>query len=233
MHKIIPDTTIREQGTVPAQDVWPPPKGGTSIVAVPSPPTAQLWVQPGGVGTPIITTDPLAGVQSGVANAATGEVSVCLGGSSNVASGGGTVCLGGFDNEATGSSAGVYSSFLCASTGTTAVCLASNEATASGLGAACIASASGVASGDFSAVIGGTSGIAGGRNSVSIGGGSAPNDNDIAIGGAIALVGFFGAACVAQQPAGGTGIAGPVYTANEQAMLQAVYNALVNLGLIA
>ena len=231
MSNIIPDTTIREQGTVPAQDVWPPPKGSPSVVIPPSPP--QLWTQPGGAGTPIITSDPLAGVQSGVANSAAGEVSVCLGGSSNTASGGGTVCLGGFDNVASGSSAGVYSSFLCESTGTTAVCLASNEATASGLGAACIASASGVASGDFSAVIGGTNGVAGGRNAVSIGGGNAPNDNDIAIGGATALVGFFGAACVAQQAPGGTGIAGPVYGPNEQQMLQAVYDALVNLGLIA
>src|SRR5208337_2439676 len=127
MSNIIPDTTIQEVGTVPAQDVWPPVLPAGAIP--PSPPILQLWTQPGGAGAPIITTDPLAGVQSGVANAATGGVSVCLGGSSNVASGGGTVCLGGFDNEATGSSAGVYSSFLCESTGTTAVCLASNEAT--------------------------------------------------------------------------------------------------------
>src|SRR5271170_3719647 len=225
MHKIIPDTTIREQGTVPAQDVWPPPKGGTSIVAVPSPPTAQLWVQPGGAGTPIITTDPLAGVQSGVANAATGEVSVCLGGSSNVASGGGTVCLGGFGNTASGSSSGVYSCFLCSSSGTTSVCLASNGAVANNFCSSCISSAGGVASGTFAVCIGGTNGVAAGNNSVSIGGGNAPNNDDIAIGGATANVGFFGAACVPQQPAGGTGIAGPVYGANEQQMLQAVYSA--------
>ncbi len=237
MPNIIPDTTIREQGTVPAQDVWPPLSsqsgGNPGPPGPPGPPGVQFWTQPGGAGTPIVTTDPLAGVQSGVANSAAGEVSVCLGGSSNVASGGGTVCLGGFDNEATGSSAGVYSSFLCSSTGTTAVCLASNEATASALGSACVASAGGTASGDFSAVIGGTNGVAGGRNAVSIGGGSAPNDNDIAIGVAASLVGFFGAAPVAQQAAGGTGIAGPVYGPNEQQMLQAVYSALVNLGIIA
>jgi hypothetical protein len=195
--------------------------------------STQLWTQPGGAGTPIETTDPLAGVQSGVANSASGEVSVCLGGSSNTASGGGTVCVGGFGNTITGASAGCYSSYLCSSTGTTSVCMASNGAVASALGSACIASAGGVASGDWSACIGGTNGIAAGQNAVSIGGGNAPNDNDIAIGGAAALVGFFGAACVAQQADGGSGTAGPVYTANEQQMLQAVYTALKNLGLIA
>lgn len=80
MPNIIPDTTIQEQGVVPAQDVWPPAPGGGS--------SPQLWVQPGGAGTPIGASDPLAGVQSGVDNVASGEVSVCLGGSSNTASGG-------------------------------------------------------------------------------------------------------------------------------------------------
>lgn len=222
---IIPDTTIVEPGTVPAQDVWPP---------VPLPPLPpQLWTQPDGLGTPIETTDVLAGVQSGVDNSSSGVVSVCLGGLFNEASGGGTVCLGGFANVASGSSSGVYSSYVCESTGTTAVCMASNGALASGLGSACVGSAGGIASGIWCAVIGGTNGVAGGQNSVSIGGGNAPNDNDIAIGGAIALVGFFGAACVGQQAPGGTGVAGPVYGANEQQMLQAVYDALVNLGLIA
>jgi hypothetical protein len=224
MSNIIPDTTIREPGNVPAQDVWPPVPGAV---------IAQLWTQPGGPATPIVTIDPLASVQSGVNNSAAGEVSVCLGGSTNTASGGGAVCMSGFANTASGSSAGVYSSFLCTSSGTTSVCLASNGATASGLGSACIGSAGGTASAPWTAVIGGTNGVAGGQNAVSIGGGNAPNPNDIAIGGAIALVGFFGAACVPQQAAGGTGIAGPAYGPNEQQMLQAVYNALKNLGLIA
>lgn len=227
---IIPDKTILEPGTVPAQDVWPPFPEPPEPSPSPSP---QLWTQPGGAGTPIVTTDPLAGVQSGVDNSASGEVSVCLGGAVNVSSGGGASCISGFANVASGASAGCYASYECESSGTTSVCLASNGAVASALGSACVASAGGVASGDWSACIGGTNGVAAGQNSVSIGGGNAPNDNDIAIGGAIALVGFFGAACVAQQAAGGTGIAGPVYGPNEQQMLQAVYSALKNLGLIA
>jgi hypothetical protein len=141
--------------------------------------------------------------------------------------------MGGFGNTASGASCGVYASYLCLSSGTNAACIGCDQATASGESSVCLGSAGGIASGIWSAVIGGTDGVAAGENSVSIGGGVAPNDNDIAIGGAIALVGFFGATPVAQQPAGGTGIAGPTYTANEQQMLQAVYNALVNLGLIA
>jgi len=221
---IIPDLTIKEPGVGPGQDYWP---------TLPGPQLTLPWTQPGGPGTPIVTTDPLAGVQSGVANAASGEVSVCLGGSSNIASGGGTVCMGGFANTASGSSSGVYSCFVCSSTGTTSACLASNGAVASNFCSSCISSAGGVASGAFAVCIGGTNGVAGGQNSVSIGGGNAPSDNDIAIGGAIALVGFFGATCVPQQAAGGTGVAGPVYGLNEQQMLQAVYTALKNLGLIA
>lgn len=222
--KIIPDLTIRELGVGPGQDYWPTQPG------------AQLtlpWAQPGGGGTPIVTTDPLAGVQSGVVNNASGEVSVCLGGSLNTASGGGCVCLGGFANIASGSSSGVYSCFVSTSSGTTSVCIGSNGATASNFCSVCLASAGGVASGKFAACIGGTNGIAAGDNSVSIGGGNAPNNGDIAIGNASANAGFFGVPCVPQQPAGGTGIAGPVYGANEQAMLQAVYNALKNFGLIA
>jgi hypothetical protein len=242
MSNIVPNLTISEQGVVPAQDVWPP-------VPVLPPPSGFLWTQQG-PGQPIVTTDPNATVQSGVNQTVTplAEVSVCLGGSSNTCSNGGTVCLGGFLNTASGSSAGVYSSFLCTSSGTTSVCAASNGSTASGLGSACIGSAGGTASGTWCAIVGGTNGVASGQNSavvggnggvaaglnsVSIGGGNAPNDNDIAVGGAAALVGFFGAACVAQQAGGGTGIAGPAYTGNEQAMLQAVYTALKNLGLIA
>jgi hypothetical protein len=49
-------------------------------------------------------------------------------------------------------------------------------------------------------------------------------------GSAAELVGFFGAAPVAQQ-AMGVATAGTAYTANEQAMLQKVYNALRTLGL--
>lgn len=220
----VPDLTINLPGVTPGQDYWPSTPGAGAT---------QLWAQIGGPGTPIATTDPLAGVQSGVNNTASGEVSTCLGGSSNTASGGGATCIGGFLNTASGSSAGVIASFLCTSSGTTAVCLASNGASATNLCSSCISTGGGVASGKFAAVIGGVNGIAAGDNSVSIGGGNAPNNDDIAIGGATANVGFFGTACVPQQAPGGTGVAGAAYAANEQQMLQAVYNALKNLGIIS
>lgn len=141
--------------------------------------------------------------------------------------------MGGFENTASGASCGVYASYLSTSSGTNAACIGCDQATASGESSVCVGSAGGNAAGIWSAVVGGTGGIAGGENSVSISGGSAPNDNDIAVGTAASLISFFGAVCVAQQGAGGTGIAGPAYTANEQQMLQAVYTALKNLGLIA
>ncbi len=206
------------------QGAWIP----ASVVAASE---SFLWTQ-AGPGQPITTVDALAGVQSGVANAASGEVSTCLGGSSNTASGGGSSCIGGFDNQATGASAGCFACYICQATGTISACLASDTSLASGLGSACVGTASGTASGDWSACVGGTNGVAGGQNSVSIGGGQAPNTNDVGIGSAIANVGFFGVACVPQQPGGGTGTAGATYTANEQAMLQAVYSALLKYGLI-
>lgn len=223
MSQQVPDFTIKSPGVGPGQGYWP---------TIPGAQVTQLWAQ-AGLGQPIVTTDPLAGVQSGVNNDASGEVSVCLGGSTNEATGGGSTCLGGFDNTASGSSAAVVACFFCLSSGTTSVCFASNQATASALCSACISSGGGVASGRFAACVGGVNGIAGGDNSVSIGGGNAPNEGDIALGNALANVGFFGAPCVPQQPAGGSGVAGPAYTPNEQQMLQAVYTALAKLGLIA
>jgi len=209
--------------------------------------TGGPWVQVGGV---VQTVDPLASVQSGVGHTVGPGVSVCLGGSGNIISGpGGAVCLGGFGNTVSGSSASIIGSFECEASGTTSTCIASNSATASGFCAACIATF-GSATGQFSAAIGGTGsantvasgngavalsgGNAAGENSVAIGlGASAPNTGDVAIGAASGTqVGFFGATCVGQQPGGGTGTAGPAYTANEQQMLQAVYSALVKLGLI-
>lgn len=230
---IVPDLTLREPGVGPGQNYWPASQPRARVnPGPPGPPVTQLWMQIG-AGQPIVTTDPLAGVQSGVANSASGQVSTCLGGSSNVASGGGSTCLGGFSNTADGSSAGVIASFLCESSGTTSMCIASNGAVASGLGSSCVSSAGGVASGKWSACIGGTNGVAAGDNSVSIAGGNAPNNGDVAVGVASSNVGFFGVACVPQQSAGGSGIAGPAYTLNEQQMLQAVYSAMVKLGLIA
>ncbi len=190
-----------------------------------------LWTQ-AGPGQPIETVDPLAGVSSGVDNTASGEVSTCLGGSSNTTSGGGSSCIGGFQNTASGASAGCFACYECTATGTISACLASDSATAGGLGSACVGTASGTALGDWSACVGGTNGLAGGENSVSLGGGQAPNPNDIGVGSASANLGFFGVACVPQQPGGGTGTAGATYTANEQAMLQAVYSALAKYGLI-
>ncbi len=206
------------------------------------------WVQ---IGEVVQTVDPAASVVSGTANTVTPEVSVCLGGSSNTISGpGGGVCLGGFGNTVSGSSASIIGCFECEASGTTSTCLASNGAVASGFCAACIATF-GTASGQFSAAIGGSGaantvasgagavalsgGNAAGENSVAIGlSASAPNAGDIALGTATGTqFGVFGASCIPQQPGGGTGTAGAAYTANEQAMLQAVYNALKNFGFIA
>ena len=196
---------------------------------VPAPPAPGPWVQ---IGEVVSTVDPIAGVRTGV-NDTVAQDAVCIGGSTNVAGGGGSAVIGGYQNETPGSSAGILACYECSAQGTVSACLASDGATSSGLGSACVGCAGGTASGDWSACVGGTEGVAGGQNSVSIGGGNAPNPNDIAIGGASANVGFFGAACVPQQPGGGTGTAGPTYAANEQAMLQAAYTALKNLGLIA
>jgi hypothetical protein len=202
------------------------------------------WVQ---VGLVVKTVIPLSGVQSGV-NDVVAPDGVAIGGSTNTASGGGSSVVGGYDNTASGASSGCYSCYLCTASGTVSACVGSDQATASGICATCVGSAGGEASGDWSGVFGGTDGVASGLNAavlggqgglaagdnaVSIGGGQAPGPGDVAIGTASSNFGVFGAACVPQQAGGGSGTAGPAYTANEQQMLQAVYTALNNLGFIA
>src|SRR5271165_424961 len=224
-----------------AADTYPLPR------PMPTGATGGPWVQ---IGEVVQTVDPFASVQSGVGHTVGPGVSVCLGGSTNTISGpGGAVCLGGAFNTVSGSSASIFGCFGCEASGTTSTCIASNGATASNFCAACIATF-GTASGQFSAAIGGTGtantvasgdgavaisgGNAGGENSFAVGvGASAPNAGDIALGAASGTqFGVFGAACVPQQLGGGVPPAGATYTANEQAMLNSIYNALKAYGFI-